>query len=134
MNFTYYYFCSCGYDKVVHVHENQKIYHCATCFNIEGKESQDDFFIECQVCGETKQLQGDVSFGEEMVCSSCAVKGSIGLDESHQFLLQQKANSAETCSQCRKNNWQELADDIPCPFCFQLLKVKMSDYWEDEKK
>lgn len=136
MNYTYYYFCdneedkSIHYEQAVHVHDNEKMYQCTKCSNIEVKNCQDEYSIECQICGNQEKIHGTVSFKNEVICLSCGVKGKVGLDKEEQFILNLTKKMEEPCSRCHKRSLTEMQEEIPCPRCFKPLKIKMSTYWE----
>ena len=134
MNYTYYYSCNeeCGYNQAVHIYTNEKPYQCMSCFNIQGKESQDDFALKCQVCGSIETIHGDISFDEEKTCENCHVSGNIGLSEAEQFILIQEITSIPTCSKCKKTSLRELIEEAACPFCFKSMEAELSAFWEDE--
>lgn len=134
MNFTYYYFCECGYNQVAHVKEGQTLYRCSTCFNIEAKESQEEFLLECMVCGQKEPITGDVDFSTKRTCSKCQTHGKVGLFQDKQFQLHTIMNIDETCNNCQKKRLREMHEEEVCPFCFSTLKNKMSNFWETEEK
>ena len=134
MNFTYYYYCECGYNHVAHVKEGQTLYRCSSCFNIEGKESQEEFLLECRVCGQKETITGDIDFSQKRTCSKCHTQGKVGLFQDKQFQLHTVMTIDETCSTCRKKRLCELIEEEPCPFCFKTLKTRMSNYWEAGEK
>jgi len=134
MNYTYYYSCDeeCGYRQVAHIHTNEKVYQCMSCFNIEGKESQDDFALKCQVCGKSETIYGDVMFNEEKTCENCHMTGKIGFTENEQFLLIQEISVLPACTRCYKPGLQELIEEATCPMCYKPLQAELSAFWEDE--
>jgi len=137
MNFTYYYFCTtedCGYNQAVHLKDGEKVYHCLSCFNIEARESQDEFSLECQGCGHSEKLQGDVDFGKERSCSHCHLTGHVGLEENALFVLHQQETELQMCSKCKRSPLVPSPEFVQCPFCFEGMKVKMSNFWEDKEK
>lgn len=135
MNYTYYFYCECEYEKVVHEKENELILQCNCCFTIQSKDKKLSYFLSCLGCGEKKKIGNTVTFEEELLetCEKCGLSGSIGLEKGEEilFLLGSGYEEVGNCDSCKQNDWKVINEsDVTCPHCFKNLKQKMSIYWE----